>query len=225
MPLTIAIDGPAGAGKSTIADALAGRLGGIFHLDTGAMYRAVGLYCIRSGIAFDDTAAIEEALPKIHVDARYAEGTQQTLLNGEDVSRAIREPQVSAAASAVAKLAAVRKAMVAAQQKLAKGTSVIVDGRDICLRVLPNATVKIYLTASAEERAMRRWQDEKVKNPGSTYEDVLADLIRRDHQDMNREVDPLRPTEDATIVDTTGMSFDEVVDQLCAIVKEALQHE
>ena len=148
MPLTIAMDGPAGAGKSTIADALAARLGDIFHLDTGAMYRAVGLYCLRNGVPVTDGRAVEAALPEITVTARHAGGAQQTILNGEDVSAFIRTPEVSAAASAVAKLAAVRRAMVTAQQRLAEGTSVIVDGRDICLRVLPNATVKLYLTAS-----------------------------------------------------------------------------
>ena len=224
MPLTIAMDGPAGAGKSTIADVLAKKLG-ILHLDTGAMYRTVGLACLRKGIAPGDAAAVTAALPDIEVGVRYADGKQQTLLNGEDVSGAIREPQVSAAASAVAKLPEVRRAMVAVQQRLAQATPMIVDGRDICLRVLPNATVKLYLTASPEERARRRFLDEKAKDPTATYEQVLKDLIARDAQDMNRETDPLRPTPDATIVDTTGLTFEESAEKLMAIVKEAVSRE
>lgn len=220
MPLTIAMDGPAGAGKSSIADALAQRLG-ILHLDTGAMYRAVGLYALQHQLDPRDGEAIRAALPMIDVGVRYVAGTQQTLLNGQDVSGLIREPEVSAAASAVAKLPFVRQAMVAVQQKLAAETPMIVDGRDICLRVLPDASLKLYLTASPEERAMRRFKDEQAKDPTTTYEQVLADLIRRDEQDMNRETDPLRPTEDATIVDTTGMTFDQVVDHLMALAKEA----
>lgn len=219
MPLTIAMDGPAGAGKSSIADALAQRLG-ILHLDTGAMYRTVGLYALRNGISPQDGEAVAAAMPMIDVGVRYANGRQQTLLGGEDVSGLIREPQVSAAASAVAKLPAVRQAMVKLQQRLAAETPMIVDGRDICLRVLPNASLKIYLTASPEERAMRRLKDEQQKDPTATFEQVLADLILRDKQDMERETDPLRPTEDAVIVDTTGLTFDQVVDRLMAMAAE-----
>lgn len=224
MPLTIAMDGPAGAGKSSIADALAQKLG-ILHLDTGAMYRTVGLYCVRNHIDPLDGPAVVAALPSIDVGVRYADGRQQTLLNGEDVSIEIRLPEISAAASAVAKLPQVRKAMVAVQQRMAEATAMIVDGRDICLRVLPNATVKLYMTASAEERAMRRFKDEQAKDPSITYEQVLADLIARDEQDMNRETDPLRPTPDATIVDTTSFDFDQTVEKLLSIVKEATHHE
>ena len=141
-------------------------------------------------------------------------------MNGEDVTGLIRTPEVSMAASTVSKYLGVRQGMVALQQKLAASTPMLVDGRDICLRVLPNATVKLYLTASAEERARRRWLEMNQKGAPDTYEQVLEDLKKRDDQDMNREVDPLRPTPDATIVDSTEMNFEQVVEYILAIVKE-----
>ncbi|MBR4082240.1 MAG: (d)CMP kinase [Clostridia bacterium] len=219
MPLNIAMDGPVGAGKSSIANAVAQRLN-ILHLDTGAMYRTIGLAAIRQGIDLQDEAAVTILAQTVDISVRHGADGQHTLLAGEDVSGLIRTEQVSMAASTVARYAGVRKAMVALQQKLAAQTDMLVDGRDICLVVLPNATVKIYLTASAEARAMRRFLELQKKGAPDTYEQVLEDLKQRDWQDMNREVDPLRPAEDAIIVDTTEMTFDQVVEHIIDIVKE-----
>lgn len=219
MPLNIAMDGPVGAGKSSIANAVAKALD-ILHLDTGAMYRTIGLAALRQGLDLQDEAAITRLAETIDVGVRHGEDGQHTLLAGEDVSGLIRTEQVSMAASTVARYAGVRRAMVAIQQKLASETDMLVDGRDICLVVLPNATVKIYLTASAEARAMRRFLELQKKGAPDTYEQVLEDLKQRDWQDMHREVDPLRPAEDATIVDTTEMTFDQVVEHIIGIVKE-----
>lgn len=219
MPLNIAMDGPVGAGKSSIANAVAKELN-ILHLDTGAMYRTIGLAALRQGIDLQDEAAVTHLAETIDVGVQHAADGQHTLLAGEDVSGLIRTEQVSMAASTVARYAGVRRAMVALQQKLAAQTDMLVDGRDICLVVLPNATVKIYLTASAEARAMRRFLELQKKGASDTYEQVLEDLKQRDWQDMHREVDPLRPAEDAIIVDTTEMNFEQVVAHIIGIVKE-----
>ena len=219
MVLNIAMDGPVGAGKSSIARAVADRLG-ILHLDTGAMYRAVGLSALRNGVDLQDEAAVTAHTRAIDVAVAHSVEGQRTILNGEDVTGLIRTQEVSMAASTVGKYLGVRREMVAIQQKLAASTPMLVDGRDICLRVLPNATVKIFLTASAEERASRRWKEMAAKGDTTPYEDVLRDLRARDEQDMNREVDPLRPTPDATIVDTTEMDFEQVVSHILNIVEE-----
>ncbi|MGN0752960.1 MAG: (d)CMP kinase [Aristaeellaceae bacterium] len=219
MILNIAMDGPVGAGKSSIAQAVADRLG-ILHLDTGAMYRAVGLSAIRAGVDLQDEEAVTAHACRISVDVAHTEGGQRTIVGGEDVTDHIRTPEVSMAASTVARYQGVRREMVNIQQKLAAQTPMLVDGRDICVRVLPNAPVKIFLTASAEERARRRWLEMQSKGDPTPYEDVLRDLRARDEQDMNRAVDPLRPAEDAVIVDTTGMAFDQVVEHILGIVEE-----
>lgn len=219
MPLNIAMDGPVGAGKSSIAAEVARRLG-ILHLDTGAMYRAIGLTALRRGVDVADEAAAVALSRELDITVRHEADGQHTFVNGEDVTGLIRTPEVSMAASSISKYLGVRQGMVALQQKLAAKTPMLVDGRDICLRVLPNATVKLYLTASAEERARRRWLEMNQKGAPDTYEQVLADLKKRDDQDMNREVDPLRPTEDAVIVDSTEMNFEQVVEHILAIVKE-----
>lgn len=219
MPLNIAMDGPVGAGKSSIAAEVAKRLG-ILHLDTGAMYRAIGLTALRRGVDVTDEAAAVALSKELDITVRHEADGQHTFVNGEDVTGLIRTPEVSMAASSISKYLGVRQGMVALQQKLAAQTPMLVDGRDICIRVLPNATVKIYLTASAEERARRRWLEMQQKGAPDTYEQVLEDLKKRDAQDMNREVDPLRPTEDAVIVDSTEMNFEQVVEYILAIVKE-----
>lgn len=219
MPLNIAMDGPVGAGKSSIAAEVARRLG-ILHLDTGAMYRAIGLTALRRGVDLKDENACVALSRDIDITVAHQGDGQHTFVNGEDVTGLIRTPEVSMAASTVSKYLGVRQGMVALQQKLAASTPMLVDGRDICLRVLPNATVKLYLTASAEERARRRWLEMNRKGAPDTYEQVLEDLKKRDDQDMNREVDPLRPTEDAIIVDSTEMNFEQVVEYILAIVKE-----
>ena len=219
LPLNLAMDGPVGAGKSSIADAVAARLG-ILHLDTGAMYRAVGLAALRAGVELSDERAVEALCAKAVLDVRHAADGQHTLLDGEDVTGLIRTEEVSMAASTVARYAGVRRAMVALQRSLAARQDMLLDGRDIGTRVLPDATVKIYLTASAEARARRRYLELARKGAEDTYEQVLADLRRRDEQDMHRAVDPLRPAEDALVVDTTDMTFDQVVEAILRIVED-----
>ena len=220
MPLTIALDGPVGAGKSSVADEAARRLG-ILHLDTGAMYRAIGLYILRQGIPLSEEEAVSALAEKVRVDVRYTGGAQHTLVEGEDVTGLIRTPEVSMAASTVARYARVRQAMVALQRRLAAEQPMLVDGRDIGTRVLPQATLKVFLTASAEERARRRFLELQQKGLPDTYEEVLAELKKRDDQDMRRAVDPLRPAADARMLDSTSLTFEEVVDTLVKWAKEA----
>ena len=219
MPLTIALDGPVGAGKSSVAEETARRLG-ILHLDTGAMYRAMGLQTLRLGIDLTDEEAVSRMAEGLRVDVRYAQGAQQTLVEGEDVSGLIRTPEVSMAASTVARYARVRQVMVDLQRRLASEQSMLVDGRDIGTRVLPQASLKVFLTASAEERARRRFLELQAKGLPDTYEQVLEELKKRDDQDMHRAVDPLRPAEDARMLDSTSLSFEEVVDTLVAWARE-----
>ncbi len=223
MSLNVAIDGPVGAGKSSVADAVATRLG-ILHLDTGAMYRALGLTALRKELDLLDEEAVVSLCDQTDISVRCEKSGQRTLADGEDVTDLIRTPEVSMAASAVSRYNAVRKRMVALQQALAAKTDMVLDGRDICTTVLPNATAKIYLTASAEERARRRWKEMQEKGLPDTFENVLEEVRRRDHQDMTRAVEPLRQAEDAILVDTTHMSFDQSVDEIIRIV-EARQHD
>ncbi len=217
--LNIAMDGPVGAGKSSIADAVAKRLD-ILHLDTGAMYRAVGLTALEKQVDVSDERAVTALCETLRIAVRHGEDGQHTLVDGRDVTGMIRTPEVSMAASTVAKYQGVRTAMVALQRRLAAETPMLVDGRDICTRVLPDAKVKIFLTASAEERARRRFLEMTVKGMQADYETVLNELRARDTQDMNRAVDPLRPAADAVTVDTTCMSFEEVVTEILRIVAE-----
>ncbi|MBR5344465.1 MAG: (d)CMP kinase [Clostridia bacterium] len=217
--MKIAIDGPVGAGKSTISDAVARELG-ILHLDTGAMYRAVGLTCLRRGINTHDEAAVTALCQDLRVDVEYADGAQRTLADGEDLTGLIRTQEVSDAASLVGTYGGVRAAMVKAQQRLAATQNMLMDGRDIGTVVLPDADVKIFLTASAEERARRRWQEMRDKGEDADYDAVLAALRERDAQDMGRAVDPLRCAEDAVTVDTTHLSFDESVSAILNIIRE-----
>lgn len=219
MILNIAMDGPVGAGKSSIADAAAKRLG-ILHLDTGAMYRALGLTAIERGVSLQDEAAVTALMQQVTITVAHSDEGQRTLVDGRDVTGLIRTPEVSMAASAVGRYAGVRREMVALQRRLAATTPMLVDGRDICLRVLPDAPVKIYLTASAEARARRRWLEMRQKGDETPFETVLADVIARDEQDMNREVDPLRPTQDAVILDTTDKNFEQSVEAVLQIVRE-----
>ena len=218
---TIAMDGPVGAGKSSVADGVAQKLG-ILHLDTGAMYRAFAWYALKQGISVEDEQALTALTGKMMPEVRYENGAQRTLIDGQDVTGLIRTPEISMAASAVSKFAGVRKAMVAAQQALAKKQSVLLDGRDIGTVVLKDATIKIYLTASAEVRAQRRFDELQRKGDPSTYEEVLVDVIRRDEQDMNRAVDPLRPAEDAQILDSSELTQEQVVDEIVRRVQMRL---
>ena len=219
MPMNIAIDGPVGAGKSSIADQVAQRLN-ILHLDTGAMYRTVGLYAMRMGTDMNDEAAMEKLVEMVDVGVRYQDGAQRTLLFGEDVSDLIRTGEVSAAASAVSRWPAVRRRMVRAQQEMAKTADMLIDGRDIGTVVLKDSPCKIFLTATAEERARRRYLQQMEKGDTTPYEQVLRELNARDEQDMNRKTDPLRRAEDAVLVDSTSMTQEETVDAIVAIVEE-----
>ena len=219
MPMNIAIDGPVGAGKSWVADEVAARLG-ILHLDTGAMYRTLGLHALRSGVDLQDEAAVTACCEKAKVSVKYENGAQRTLLFDEDVTGLIRTGEVSAAASAVSKWPGVRSAMVRAQQELAMSADMLIDGRDIGTVVLKDSPCKLYLTASAEERARRRWLQNTEKGDMTPFEQVLRELNARDEQDMNRKTDPLRMAPDAILVDSTHMSVGEVVDHIVSLVED-----
>ena len=218
----VAIDGPSGAGKSSLARRCAAELG-FLYVDTGAIYRTVGLAAWRRGLDRKDEAAVAQILPELKIEMRYVDGEQRMFLNGEDVSREIRLPEISMCASDVSAHAAVRSFLLEMQRKLARENCVIMDGRDIGTVVLPDAALKIYLTASAEERARRRLKDLREKGVEQPFEEVLRDIIRRDEQDMNREVAPLRQAEDAVLVDTSDNSFDESFAILCAIIRKRME--
>ena len=222
-PFSIAIDGPAGAGKSTMAKALAKSLNAMY-LDTGAMYRAFGLYMLRQG-AVNNTAAIAACVNDVDITVRFIDGTQHLFLAGEDVSQAIREPEVSMAASTVSAVPQVRERMVALQRKIAEGQNVVMDGRDIGTKVLPNATLKIYLTASAEERARRRCLELQEKGMPEPYEKVLQEMIRRDYQDTHRAASPLQPAEDSVHVDSSDLTVEETVALMKKLALEAIERE
>ena len=217
--VSIAIDGPVGAGKSCIAALVAKRLG-ILYLDTGAMYRAVGLYMLRNGVDPHDAINVAKRAPLVHVDVRYEDGEQRVLLGGEDVSEAIRNNEVSMAASAVSAVAVVRHLMVSRQQEIARARSLVMDGRDIGTCVLPEATLKVYLTADAEERARRRCQQLAQKGVDVPLEQVLSELKARDHADMTRVVSPLRQADDAVLIDSTSLTVEQVVDRILALLDE-----
>ena len=215
----IAIDGPAGAGKSTIARLAAGQLGFIY-VDTGAMYRAMALYFLRRGANLADEEAVGAACKDIHVEIRYEAGGQQVLLNGENVTGQIRTDQVGHAASAISKYPAVRAALLELQRSLARTNSVIMDGRDIGTLVLPDADLKIYLTASTAVRAMRRYKEFLEKGVDCTLESVEQDVIRRDEQDMNRATAPLKQAEDAVYLDASDMNISQVVEKILSLARE-----
>ena len=206
--VSVAIDGPSGAGKSSMARRLAAELG-YTYVDTGAMYRAVGLYALRAGKDPADNAAVETLLPQVHLDILLKDGTQHVLLNGEDVSAAIRAEEVGMAASAVGANPAVRAFLLDTQRSLAKSRDVLMDGRDIGTVVLPQADVKIFLTADAKDRAQRRYLELLERGQQADLEQILADVVERDRQDMERAIAPLKQAEDATVVDTTGKDLEE----------------
>ena len=219
MRLNIAIDGPVSAGKSSVSDAVARKLG-ILHLDTGAMYRALGLAALEAGVDTGSEKKIVELCRKLKITVTYGADGQHTFVEGRDVTGMIRTPEVSMAASTVSRYAEVRREMVRIQQQLAAETDMLVDGRDICTTVLPNATAKFFLTADQEERARRRYLELREKGMEEPFEKVLEDLKKRDEQDMNRPVEPLRQAPDAVLVDSTHLTFDETVDTIVRIVKE-----
>ena len=217
MSFNIAIDGPAGAGKSTIARAVAAKLGYIY-VDTGAMYRAMALHFIRRNIGAGDQAAIERAVQDADVSIRYEDGVQKVLLNGEDVSGLIRTEAVGNMASASSGYGAVREKLVALQKELASRENVVMDGRDIGTCVLPHADVKIYLTASSQVRAERRYKELLEKGQQADLQEIEADIIKRDYQDMHRENSPLKLAEDAVLVDSSDMTLDQVVARFLEII-------
>ena len=219
MSINIAIDGPAGAGKSTIAKKLAQKLGYVY-VDTGAMYRAMAYYFLQQGIDKTDEAAINAAVDGADVTIRYVDGAQQVLLNGEDVTGSLRSEQVGNMASNTSVYPAVRVKLVALQQKLAQTTDVIMDGRDIGTCVLPDAQVKIYLTASVGTRAKRRYDELVEKGEKPDLAKIEADIEERDYRDMHREMSPLRQADDAVRVDSSEMNIEQVVSAILEIVKE-----
>lgn len=219
--INVAIDGPAGAGKSTIAKAVAAKLGYIY-VDTGALYRTVALSAARKGI-LDDTDKIIEMLGDIEVKLGFADdGTQCVYLNGEEVSSFIRTPEISMGASKVSAIPEVRDFLLDLQRNIARENNVIMDGRDIATVVLPHANPKIFLTATAECRAKRRYKELLEKGESVRYEDVLADVNQRDYQDSHREIAPLKPTDESIMADTSDLELEESVEMVINMIKESM---
>lgn len=216
--INIAIDGPAGAGKSTIAKMVSAKLGYIY-VDTGALYRTIALFITENNIADGD---IEQALEKADVSLKFIDGAQRVFLGGRDVSDHIRTPEISMAASRTSAIPVVRKYLFGTQQKIAAENNVIMDGRDIGTVVLPDADVKIFLTASAEERANRRYRELSQKPDCPTYQEILDDIVKRDHQDMNRETAPLKQAEDAVLLDTTELDLEQSAQAIIDIINNKL---
>ena len=218
LHFAIAIDGPAGAGKSTIAKLLAKKYQFVY-VDTGAMYRVVALHGLRLGLDLDDEAVVSGYVNKLDIVLRYVDGVQQVFLDEENVTEAIRTAEAGAGASRVAAHAAVREKLVDMQRQMAAQTSVVMDGRDIGTHVLPNAQVKIYLDASAETRAWRRCNELEGLQLAADYDTIKFELEKRDAYDMNREISPLRQAADAVRIDTSDMTMDEVVAAICAVAE------
>ena len=216
MSFNIAIDGPAGAGKSTIAKRVA-KEKGFIYVDTGAMYRAMALYLIQNQVDAKDASAIGESCKNADITIQYQDGEQIVLLNGENVNGLIRTEEVGNMASVSSANMEVRKKLVELQQKLAKTADVVMDGRDIGTCVLPDANVKVYLTASSKERANRRYKELTAKGEVCDLDTIEKDIIERDNRDMTREISPLRQAEDATLIDSSNMTIDEVVDAILAL--------
>lgn len=220
--ISVAVDGPAGAGKSSVSKAVAAELGYVY-IDTGAMYRAAALYAINNGIDIkNEREKLISNLDKIKIEIKRENDIQKVLLNGEDVSDTIRNEVVSVGASDIAVIGEVRAKLVAMQQEMAKNDNVIMDGRDICSTVLPNAQVKIFLTASVEERARRRAEELKQKGVECDIEKIRQDIEYRDKNDSSRAVSPLKKADDATLVDTTELDFEGAVERIKELIKNAL---
>lgn len=219
---SIAIDGPAGAGKSTIARRIAESMQFVY-VDTGAIYRTVAYAVCRDHADASDAACIEALLPKLSLQLDWQEdGVQHMILDGQDVTAEIRRPEISAMASVVSAIPGVRQFLLDTQRSVAKTHSVIMDGRDIGTVVLPNADVKIYLSASAEVRARRRWLELQAQNRPDTYEEVLRDMQERDYRDMHRDIAPLRQAEDAICVDTSALNLEESISAIETVIREKL---
>ncbi len=216
--INIAIDGPAGAGKSTIAKYVSAKLGYIY-VDTGALYRTIALFIKENNIPDENIAA---ELPKADVSLKFEDGTQHVYLGDRDVSSLIRTPEISMEASRTSAIPVVRKYLFETQQKIARENNVIMDGRDIGTVVLPNADVKIFLTASAEERANRRYKELSEKPGCPCYEEILSDIIERDHNDMNRKTSPLKQADDAVLIDTTELSLEESAAEIIAVIRKKI---
>ena len=222
--ISVAIDGPAGAGKSTIAKAVSKKLGFIY-VDTGALYRTIGLKFINDGYDEDLNCDIDGVLEDVKIDIKFVEGEQRVYLNGEDVSGLIRTPKASLMASAVSAKPQVRAFLLGMQRSLARENNVIMDGRDIGTVVLPDATVKIFLTASAKERANRRCKELIEKGMDVNYEDVLRDIEKRDYNDSHRAIAPLKPAEDSVIADTSDCTLEQSIELILSIIKERLDNK
>ena len=222
MGYNIAIDGPSGAGKSSLSRAAAEEIG-FMYIDTGALYRTIGLYVYRNKISAEDESAVASALSDININIKFVDGCQHVFLNGSDVSEDIRIHEVSDYTSKVSAFACVREFLLRTQRELAEKYDVIMDGRDIGSVVLPDAELKIYLTASAEERAKRRFDEIAAKGQDVKYETVLHDVIERDFRDMNRKTAPLKVADGAVVVDTTGNTFKQSLKELTDIIKEKLK--
>lgn len=219
---SVAIDGPSGAGKSTLAKMCAAKLG-LIYVDTGAIYRTVGLGALRRGIGSKDSGGVQSMLPELKVEIRHdGEGLQRMLLNGSDVTSDIRLPEISIYASDVSAMPSVRAFLLEMQRHFAENGNVIMDGRDIGTVVLPEADLKIFLTAAPEERAQRRYAELLEKGVKTTYEDVLRDIKYRDTNDSTRSSAPLKAAEDAVLVDTTGNSLEESFELICELIRERM---
>lgn len=219
MGFNVAIDGPAGAGKSTIAKRVARELG-LIYVDTGAMYRSIALYMVRNGVDGNDMNAVLDRLDEVDVTIRYKNGEQQVVLNGENVNAWIRTEEVSQMASKTSVYPKVREKLTDLQLKLAKDYDVIMDGRDIGTHILPNADVKIYLTASTKIRAQRRFLELTEKKIDCNIEEIETEIIERDYRDMHRETAPLKQADDAVLVDSSDMSLEEVVNSIISLINK-----
>ncbi len=218
--IKIAIDGPGGAGKSTVARAVAAKLG-IVYVDTGALYRTVGLYVKSKGISADDKEGVISCLPDISLEIKYVDGKQHVYLNGEDTGERIRTPEMSTYASKVSAIPAVRAFLLDTQRDIAKKNSVIMDGRDIGTVILPDAEVKIFLTANEECRAQRRYKELLERGQTVTYEDVLNDMRQRDERDSTRDVAPTAAAADAVLMDNSDMTFEQSVEAVIELVRRS----
>lgn len=222
MNYRIALDGPSGAGKSTIAKKLSAELGFVY-VDTGAMYRTVGLYCLQNNVDIDSQEAVAAVLPDIKIELKYVDGEQKVILNGADVSKEIRLNEVSMAASKTSAYKAVRAFLLDTQRNMAKTQSVIMDGRDIGTVVLPDAEIKIFIVGDATVRAKRRHAELLEKGQNISLQEVLEDIITRDHNDTNRAEAPLKQAKDAVLLDTTYKNFDEAYEAVLDIVKSKME--
>ena len=215
----IAIDGPSGAGKSTVAKGIAKALG-IVYVDTGALYRTVGYYVRQKDVNPKDNEEVTKLLPEIKIEVKYENGVQNVYLNGENPGDKIRQPEISMYASAVSAIPSVRAFLLETQKEIARKNSVVMDGRDIGTVILPDAEVKIFMTASNEARAKRRYNELIAKGEGVNYEDVLAEMIERDNNDKNREIAPAIPADDAILLDNSDMSVEENIQAVIDIIKD-----